>query len=356
MPVYKDQKTGTWFCKFYYTDYTGARKQKKKRGFKFQRDAKEWERNFLEQQQGTPDMTFENLVKIYMADTSLRMKPSTIYAKKNRLDVHILPYFGKMPVNEITPAKVRKWQNELMSKTTPTGTHYSPTYMNVLHHTLSGVFNYARRYYGLKENPCLTAGSIGSSRAGEMKFWTLDEYRQFIAVVKNVQHHAVYQTLFYTGMRVGELLALTKADIDLESGIIHINKTLKRIGYEDIITEPKTKKSKRDVYIPRFLVKELREYSGRLYGLQDDDRVFPILRTTILYNLKQYARKAEVQEIRIHDLSHSHTALLVEMGFNPLLIAERLGHDDIKTTLNTYSHLYPNKQTELIRDLDNLVP
>ena len=356
MPAYYDEKTKSWFCKFYYTDYTGTKKQKKKRGFKLQREAKEWERNFLEQQQGSPTMLFENLVKVYMEDVALRMKPSTVYAKQNRLDVHILPYFGKAPVNEITPAKVRRWQNGLMTKTTPTGTPYSPTYLNVLHHTLSGVFNYARRYYGLRENPCLIAGSIGSSRSGEMKFWTLDQYRQFIAVVENVLHHAVYQTLFYTGMRVGELLALTRADVDLENGIIHINKTLKRIGCENVIMEPKTRKSKRDVYIPRFLIVELEEYFSRIYGLRDSDRAFPILRAAILYNLKQYAKKAAVPEIRIHDLRHSHTALLVEMGFNPLLIAERLGHEDIKTTLNTYSHLYPNKQTELIEHLDDLVP
>jgi len=356
MPAYYDENAKTWFCKFYYTDYTGTKKQKKKRGFKLQREAKEWERAFLEQQQGDPTMLFENLVKIYLDDISLRMKPSTIYAKKNRLDVHILPYFGKVPVNEITPAKVRKWQNDLLKKKTPANEPYSPTYLNILHHTLSGVFNYARRYYGLKENPCVITGSIGKSRPGEMKFWTLNEYRQFIEVVHNIQHHAIYQTLFYTGMRVGELLALTRNDIDLETGIIHINKTLKRIEGENIIMEPKTKKSKRDVYIPSFLVEELKEYFTHMYKLESTDHVFPALRANILYNLKQYAKKAGVPQIRIHDLRHSHTALLVEMGFTPLLIAERLGHDDIKTTLNTYSHLYPNKQTELIERLNNLVP
>lgn len=356
MPVHYDETTKNWYVKCYYTDYTGTKRQRKKRGFKLQRDAKEWERNFLEQQQAEPTMLFENLVKIYMDDIEKRMKPSTIYAKKNRIDVHILPYFKRLPVNGITPAKVRKWQNDLMEKKTQTGEPLSPTYLNVLHHTLSGIFNYAKRYYGLRENPCVTAGSIGTSRAGEMQFWTLDEYKSFISVIENVQHHAIYQTLYYTGMRIGELLALTKKDVDLESGIIHINKTLKRIGREDLIMEPKTRKSKRDVYIPGFLVTELQEYYTHLYGLSDDDRVFPVLRANMLYHLKQYSKKAGVKQIRIHDLRHSHTALLVELGFNPLLIAERLGHDDIKTTLNTYSHLYPNKQTELIQQLNNLVP
>lgn len=356
MPIYKDEERNTYYVKLYYTDYTGAKLQKKKRGFKLQRDAKEWERSFLEQQQGNPTMLFGNLVEIYMCDIKLRMKPSTIYAKENRIQVHMLPYFEKLPVNEITSAHIRKWQNDLISKTTKTGSPYSPTYLNGLHHTLSSIFNYALRYYGLKSNPCLTAGSIGTSKADTMKFWTLSEYGQFISVVENILHKTIYDTLYYTGMRIGELLALTKKDIDLDNGIIHINKTLKRIGYEDIIMEPKTKKSKRDVFIPNFLIGEIKEYYTHIYHLENTDRVFSALRANILYHLKQYAKKAGVTEIRIHGLRHSHTALLMEMGFNPLLIAERLGHDDITTTLNTYSHLYPNKQTELINKLDNLVP
>lgn len=74
MPAYYDEKTKTWFCKFYYTDYTGAKKQKKKRGFKLQREAKEWERTFLERLQGTPDMTFQALYDLYIEDMSHRLR------------------------------------------------------------------------------------------------------------------------------------------------------------------------------------------------------------------------------------------------------------------------------------------
>lgn len=356
MPAYYDETTKTWFCKFYYQDYTGTRRQKKKRGFKLQREAKEWERNFLERQQGQPDMAMESLVEIYMEDTRERMKPSTIYAKENRIQVHILPYFAKQPVNEITPAHVRKWQTDLMKKTTSTGHPLSSTYLNVLHHTLSSLFNYAVRYYGLSINPCIIAGSIGKSKSGIMKFWTLEEYQSFIAVVDHPLYRPIFETLYYTGMRVGELLALSFRDIDLESGVIHITKSLKRINGKDFITAPKTSKSKRDILIPHFLADELQTYYKHVYEPSPDDSVFHTLRANILYNLKQYAKRAGVKEIRVHDLRHSHVALLVELGFNPLLIAERLGHEDIKTTLNTYSHLYPNKQIELVLKLDEIVP
>ena len=77
MPVYQDKTTKTWFVKLYYTDYTGTRKQKLKRGFKLQREAKEWERQFLERQQGRPDMTFQTLYKLYEADLMTHTKRST---------------------------------------------------------------------------------------------------------------------------------------------------------------------------------------------------------------------------------------------------------------------------------------
>ncbi|GLB30961.1 hypothetical protein LAD12857_28840 [Lacrimispora amygdalina] len=86
MPAYYDDKTKTWYSKFYYQDYTGARKQKKKRGFKLQRDAKEWERSFLEKQQGSPNMTFQALSDIYMEDAEHRMRKTSITGNRNLLN------------------------------------------------------------------------------------------------------------------------------------------------------------------------------------------------------------------------------------------------------------------------------
>ena len=103
MPAYYDESTKTWFCKFYYTDYTGAKKQKKKRGFKLQREAKEWERAFLERLQGTPNMTFQALYDLYIEDKSHRIRQSTLDNTKCVFNTHILPYFKNKPINSITP-------------------------------------------------------------------------------------------------------------------------------------------------------------------------------------------------------------------------------------------------------------
>ena len=98
MPAYKDEKTGKWFAKFYYTNWQGIKKQKWKRGFATKKEALGFERDFLEQQSANPDMTFQNLYEIYMEDMAARLKQSTLLTKKTVLQTHILlcyPVFHK---------------------------------------------------------------------------------------------------------------------------------------------------------------------------------------------------------------------------------------------------------------------
>ena len=147
MPIYRDEKTGNWFVKLYYTDYTGAKKQKLKRGFKLQREAKEWERDFLERQQGRPDMTFQTLYKLYEADLMTHTKRSTYQSILCIIKKHILPYWKDKKLNEITAADVRTWQGEIVR------TDLSDHYKYAINHALSLVFNFAVRYYRLPANP-----------------------------------------------------------------------------------------------------------------------------------------------------------------------------------------------------------
>ena len=106
MPTYFDETQKTYYCKFYYTDWTGQRRQKLKRGFPRQRDAKDWERNFLQMQQGTPDMTFQALYDLYLEDIMHRLKQSTIRNKRAPYERYIVPYFKEKHINEITPADI----------------------------------------------------------------------------------------------------------------------------------------------------------------------------------------------------------------------------------------------------------
>ena len=328
MPVYKDEKTDTWYCKFYYVDYTGTKKQKFKRGFKLQRDAKEWERNFLETQQADLTMTFENFIKIYNEDMKHRLREHTYTQKRYVINQKLLPYFGKIPVSDITPAIIRKWQNELIAYRDENGKPYSETYLRTINNQLSAIMNYAVRYYGLRDNPCRKAGSIGKSHAEEMQFWTTEEFKTFLDKISDKpQSRAGFLVLYYTGIRIGELLALEYADIDFKDCKMTINKSYQRLDTKDIITPPKTPKSNRVISLPDFLVDELKTYTEKLYGLHKHDRIFPYTKHFFEHEMKLGTKDGEVKKIRLHDIRHSHASLLIELGFSPLAIADRLGHE-----------------------------
>ena len=340
MKAEKDKKTGKWLIQYRYTDWQGKRRKSTKRGFATKREAEEWLRNFLITQKADFDMKFADFWKMYCADMKTRLREHTMRTKKYIVELKILPYFGNKRVNDITAADIRQWQNELIKM------GYSPTYLKTINNQLSAIFNYAVRYYDLKSNPCAKAGSMGKSKAEEMDFWTGEEFRRFIDSVMNKRlSYMAFMTLYWTGMRLGELLALNPKDVDLEKRTIAITKSYQRLGKKDVITPPKTSKSKRVITIPEFLAADIKDYMDSLYDLQEDDRLFPITKYYLEHEMQRGIKESGVKQIRVHDLRHSHASMLIELGFSPLEIANRLGHEKVETTLNTYAHLYPNKQT-----------
>lgn len=348
MKAEKDKKTGKWLIQYRYTDWQGKRRKSTKRGFATKREAEEWLRNFLITQKADFDMKFEDFWKIYCADMETRLREHTMRTKKYIVELKILPYFGNKRVNDITAADIRQWQNELIKM------GYSPTYLKTINNQLSAIFNYAVRYYDLKSNPCAKAGSMGKSKAEEMDFWTGEEFRKFIDSVMNKRlSYMAFMILYWTGMRLGELLALNPKDVDLEKRTISITKSYQRLGKKDVITPPKTSKSKRVITIPEFLAADIKDYMDSLFDLQEDDRLFPITKYYLEHEMQRGIKESGVKRIRVHDLRHSHASMLIELGFSPLEIANRLGHEKVETTLNTYAHLYPNKQTKLAERLDS---
>ena len=348
MKAEKDKKTGKWLIQYRYTDWQGKRRKSTKRGFAAKREAEEWLRNFLITQKADFDMKFEDFWKMYYADMETRLREHTMRTKKYIVELKILPYFGNKRVNDITAADIRQWQNELIKM------GYSPTYLKTINNQLSAIFNYAIRYYDLKSNPCAKAGSMGKSKAEEMDFWTGEEFRKFIDSVMNKRlSYMAFMTLYWTGMRLGELLALNPNDVDLEKRTISITKSYQRLGKNDVISPPKTPKSKRVITIPEFLAADIKDYMDSLYDLQENDRLFPITKYYLEHEMQRGIKESGVKRIRVHDLRHSHASMLIELGFSPLEIANRLGHEKVETTLNTYAHLYPNKQTKLAERLDS---
>lgn len=348
MPVYKDEKRNTWFCKCNYKDWLGESKSKMKRGFATKKDAQQWERDFLQKQSASMDMKFASFVDVYFEDKAPRLKERSIMTKRTLFETKIIPYFGEKQMNEITAVDIIKWQNALLNQ------DYKPTYLRMIQNQMTALFNHAEKFYDLKDNPCKKVDKMGRSNAKELNFWTKDEYEQFIQCFSpdEEMYQIIFQMLFWLGCRVGELLALTSQDIDFENGTVNISKTYYRRNQTDYITPPKTESSNRKITIPKFLAEEMKDFVDRQYGLTPEDRIFPITDRAIQKKMKQKTEQAKLKPIRVHDLRHSHIALLIEKGMQPLVIAQRVGHDSVNTTMNIYGHLYPNKQKQ-VADLLN---
>ena len=392
MPAYKNKENGSWYVVTQYTDWTGERKPKCKRGFATRREALEWEQKFQQQNAGDLDMSFEafceiytnNLVDFPLAEVREQLRfddillglPCAFFQPRleivgvdftERLKAHVqisgilllkllLPFqcFGKRKINEITTKDVIAWQNELLAYRDEKRKPYSQTYLKTLHNQLSAIFNHAVRFYDLHSNPAAKAGNMGTEERREMLFWTKEEYQKFAEEMmdKPVSYYA-FQMLYWTGIREGELLALTPADFDFERGTVKISKTYQRLKGQDVITSPKTKKSNRTIQMPDFLCQEMQEFFKMQYGLKKKDRIFTVTKSYLHHEMDRGAKAAGVKRIRIHDLRHSHISLLIDMGFSAVAIADRVGHESIEITYR-YAHLFPSKQKEMASRLDDL--
>lgn len=355
MGAYRDEsKNGTWYCRFSYTNWKGERINKKKRGFATKKEALAWEKDFLNQQAGTLDMTFEEFFEVYKKDRKPRIRLNTWKTKESIIVHKVMPYLGKLKINEITSVTIIQWQNTLMEIEDDQGNKYSQTYLRTIHAQLSSVLNHACRYYNLPNNAARDVGTMGEKEASEMDFWTQAEYEKFIEVIKNKPHSFyAFELLYWCGLRVGELLALTKEKFDFDSKTIRIDQSLQRIDGEVIITAPKTKKSVRTVVMPDFVADELSYYLNSFYKLHATDLIFNFSKSFLHHEMDRGSKLSGVKRIRVHDLRHSHVSLLIELGYSAIAIASRVGHESIDITYR-YAHLFPSKQIEMADSLTDL--
>lgn len=241
-----------------------------------------------------------------MEDMGKRLKETTIENKEHIWRCKIEPYFGDLPINEITPSRIRRWQSEMIEK------GFKPTYLKSINSQLSAVMNYAVRFYDLRSNPCMKAGSMGKGRADERPYWTLEEFNKFSDAISNKYEAWMgFQILFWTGIRVGELLALKVEDIDLEAGLIRIDESYTRLKSKDIISSPKTENSIRTIVIHEELTEELREYMAHLYRPRPASRLFPEKTKRFFeHEMERGIELAGVKKITVHCLRHSHASML----------------------------------------------
>ncbi len=378
MPVYKTitiktDKNGkertitTYYVSARYKDWEGKKQRHVKRGFTTKREAKEYESNFLANVSNSCTQLFEDVAKKYIENRKLKnLKLSTLENKKYLINKHILPTFGKMPVNAITPKHIEQWQKNMLCS----NKNYAPTYIYTINNILNTILKYAVRYLDLGKNPADATETIGKARNDHFDFWTPEEFNKFITALNDKEANAkakikrrcsdyvltmAFTILFYTGLREGELLALTSSDIDLDKQTISVNKTFKRLKSQDYISSPKTLSSKRIIKISETLTAKIREYLASIEDLQPTDRIFESINVNNLHRaIHSSAKLAGIKELRVHDLRHSCCSLLFHLGCTALQVKTYLGHKNIQITLNIYAHLYPESMDEISQKLQTV--
>lgn len=352
MAVYKDKKRGTWYASVMYKDWTGKQCRKMKRGFATKKEAQEWETSFTVVKAPRLTMNFADFIETYEVDMRPKLKENTWQTKEHMIRTKILPYFEKKQMTDITSSDIIQWQNEMLKGTTDTGSEYAATYLKSVQAQLSCIFNHAVRIYDLPSNPVLKAGPMKVYQAEEMQFWTKEEYLQFIPIMANKTYsYLAFELLYWCGMRMGELRALTPNDFNFTKNTISITKSYQKIKGEDIITVPKTKKSIRTIVMPEQVAIEMKDFLEGLYGVEGTDRIFKFSKSYLHHEMDRGSKESGVKRIRIHDLRHSHVSLLINMGFSALAIGNRVGHESEKITYR-YAHLFPSVQDDMAQALD----
>ena len=263
---------------------------------------------------------------------------------------------------------IREWQNEMLEKKNENGKPFSENSKANIYAALKSLFNWAAKYQGLNENPCKNLGAFGSKKnRSEMKIWSVGDFEKFIDFLesKNKEKNGkysdaiiIFKVLFWTGLRIGEVLALTFDDINLEEKFIDVNKTISRINKKEYVTTPKTLGSIRKVLLPEILISDLKSYFSKFeLELTKKDlksqRIFNLKKSQLRYILEKYSVQADVEKIRLHDFRHSHASYLLFIQADITAISKRLGHDNLQTTINTYSHLYKDANKQLMKKLNN---
>lgn len=300
------------------------------------------------QSQGN-DLYVKDIAKQYFSTLQNQIKDATIYEKQKIFDLIVLPAFGEAKLQDITLESLYHWQDKLWSTPNPkTGKPYSYKYLCKIRAYFSSFLSWCEvRYPNVTNNLLKVVKPKRRTPQTKMQFWTREEFNSFIAVVDNPMYYAFFTTLFYTGRRKGEIIALSPDDVDLKNKKITFNKSITRKTLDDSpynITSTKTELVS-STPICGTLLSVLQNFTPQhpFYF----SGVVPLTDTTIRRVFNQYCDKAGVKQIRIHDLRHSFVSMCIHLGATLPVVADLIG-DTLAQVTKTYAHMYESDKRKII--------
>lgn len=299
-------------------------------------------------------------------------KQSYINTQDNNYNRHIKDYFSKVKdVSKLDYDDVYKYREYLRNTIAQNSNEpLNPNTINKIMVLLKKILDIGIKKGYYTNNPVKMLKKLPIAKA-QLNYWSIEEFKKFLNLFEPEEYNyqLLFTCLFFTGMRLGEALALTWNDIDFTTQTIHITKSIyisKGISY---ISTTKTKAGMRRITIHKKLNDELIDWKKNQCKLLDNFVTGDINELQLFQNSpmvitknatekfykKILKRDTNLKRIRIHDFRHSHASLLINQGEDYLVVKERLGHASITTTIDTYSHLYPSKQKSLADKLDKLI-
>ncbi|MBB6019054.1 integrase [Paenibacillus sp. JGP012] len=361
MKAHKDEKTGTWyFVVSAGKDEDGKRRQIRRRGFKTEKEALRELRKILQQVDENTYVKKSNLKYVdflkneWLPSKEVTLRSVTYKTYRSNIVNHIQPYFENQEMERITAAAIEKFYVHLLKET-----GLSERSIQDIQKLIKSSFKTAVKRKYLAYNPAEDAGAPKVHHK-EMKVWNLDDVNKFLESAKEDTLYIVFLLALTTGMRQSEILALRWKDIDFDENVLRVRQTLSHNG-KTLIQATKTKSSARAITLVPQLIPELKkqqrinikEKLAANFDYEDHDLVIctssgkPINPRNLLRNFYRLMFKADVPQIRFHDLRHTVASLMLAQNINPKIVKEILGHSDIRVTLDTYSHVLPvvHKQT-----------
>lgn len=281
--------------------------------------------------------------------------------------VHIKPILGNVPLGKLKPMDIQRFYAQKLAGPRADGKkgHLSATTIKRIHEVLRSAFGQALRWELVAKSPL---EAVTPPKADEQipTVWTQEQCVSFLDGSRDHRLFAAFFLALTTGLRRGELLGLMWQDVNLEHRYLSVQRSLVRSGGGLIFQDVKTKSSRRLVALPGVTVAVLNEHWKRqmeernLYAeaYRDAGLVFctvdgaPQDPDNFRHVFDRLIGKAGVPRIRIHDLRHTHATLLLAAGTHPKIVSERLGHAEIATTMNTYSHILPSMQRQAAEVMD----
>ncbi|MCM3180194.1 site-specific integrase [Cytobacillus horneckiae] len=338
---------------------TGKRRQRSKSGYKTKKEAQaalaELVNNVEKGKVVEASSRYFNEFTIEYMDKTYknRVKASTYDRTMSLINTHILPWFENIQLKDINPFMVHEFYDEKIKE-------YTPSYVQRMHEIMRRILYKAFEWELILKD---VASRLEPPKKEKtvLDVWSVQNVNDYLKFTKHSRYHPIFYLAAHTGMRKGEILGLSWEDVDFESRKLKINKTLYKITGEFLLQSPKSYSSIRTIYMDDDLIRVLKKQKvkqniekmkfGTVY--KEHNMVFAqetgefINPTAVNQLFTRFIKQSKLPYIRFHDLRHTHATILLQMGVNPKLVADRLGHSSVKITLDIYSHVLPEMQQNL---------